>query len=210
MLTVSSVALVGVLAAERAEGAACGGSRLKSVRLPRVWTLLLIPGGMAAGHVVGYALAGAIGSSPVVGPHHGYVGDLFVVAVPLTVVVLVRAFLSGLRDELPPVRFALLALAQMGLFLSVELIEHGSVGIGALATLTEPAVLCGLAGQLVVAWFIVVVVRASHRVGVIVRAPRATPSRTTARQCWDRSIDPRCSVGVSVWSLSRRGPPLAA
>ena len=56
---------------------------------------------------------------------------------------LVRAFLSGLRDELPPVRFGLLALAQMVLFLSVELLEHSSAGIGA-ATLTEPAVLCGL------------------------------------------------------------------
>lgn len=179
------------------------------MRLPRVWTLLLIPGGMAAGHVVGYALAGAMGVSPVVGSHHGYIGDLFIVAVPLTAVVLVRAFLSGLRDELPPVRFALLALAQIGLFLSVELIEHASVEIDAVATLTEPAVLCGLAGQLLVAWCIAMVVRASHRVGVFVRAPRATPPRAPELQCWDRSVVPRCSVGVSVWSLSRRGPPLA-
>lgn len=180
-----------------------------SVRWPRLWTLLLIPGGMAAGHVVGYALAAAMGAAPVVGSHHGYVGDLFFVAVPLTVAVLVRAFLSGLRDELPPVRFSLLALAQMGLFLSVELIEHATVGIGAWATLTEPAVLCGLVGQLLVAWLVVMVVRASYQVGVIVRAPRRTQSRSHTQQRWGRSLVGRGSLGVSVWSLSRRGPPLA-
>lgn len=184
---------------------------LVPVRLPRVWTLLLIPGGMAAGHVVGYVLAAALGASPTVGSHHGYVGDLFFVAVPLTAAVLVRVFLSGLRDELPPVRFGLLALAQMVLFLSVELLEHSSAGIGAWATLTEPAVLCGLAGQLLVAWLIVLVVRASHQVGLIIRAPRAaTPSRAPERHRWGRSVFPCSSVGVSVWSLSRRGPPLAA
>lgn len=180
------------------------------MRWPRLWTLLLIPGGMAAGHVVGYALAAAMGAAPVVGSHHGYVGDLFFVAVPLTVAVLVRAFLSGLRDELPPVRFPLLALAQICLFLSVELVEHGSVGIGAWVTLTEPAVLCGLAGQLLVAWLIVMVVRASYQVGVIARSPRATPTRSHVRQRWGRSLAGRGSLGVSVWSLSRRGPPLAA
>lgn len=180
-----------------------------SVRWPRLWTLLLIPGGMAAGHVVGYALAAALGASPVVGSHHGYVGDLFFVAVPLTAAVLVRAFLSGLRDERAPIRFTLLALAQMGLFLSVELFEHAAVGIGAWATLTEPAVLCGLAGQLIVAWLIVMVVRASHQVGLIVGAPRPTPERPHERHRWGRSIERRVSLGVSVWSLSRRGPPLA-
>lgn len=180
------------------------------MRLPRVWTLLLIPGGMAAGHVLGYALAGALGASPATSSHHGYVGDLLFVAVPLTAAVLVRGFLSGLRDELPPVRFSLLALAQITLFLSVELIEHSSAGIGAWATLTEPAVLCGLAGQLVVAWLIVLIVRASHRVGLIVRAPRPALPRGHARRRWGRSIVPRGSFAVSVWSLSRRGPPLAA
>jgi len=175
-----------------------------------LWTLLLIPGGMAAGHVVGYALSAALGASPIVGSHHGYVGDLFFVAVPLTFAVLVRAFVSGLRDELPPVRFTALALAQAALFLSVELSEHAAVGIGAWDTLREPAVLCGLAGQLLVAWLIVMVVRASHRVGLIVGAPRPTPSYAHEHRRWGRSVALRGSLGVSVWSLSRRGPPLAA
>lgn len=160
--------------------------------------------------MVGYALAGMLGAAPVVGAHHGYIGDLFFVAVPLTVAVLVRAFLSGMRDELPPVRLSHLALAQIGLFLSVELIEHAAVGIGAWATLTEPAVLCGLAGQLIVAWLIVLVVRASHKVGSIVGTPRPTPSYAHERHRWGRSVALRESLGISVWSLSRRGPPLAA
>lgn len=170
----------------------------------------MIPGGMAAGHVAGYALSRAFGASPIIGAHPGYVGDLFFVAVPLTLAVLVKAFLSGLRHELPPVRFATLALAQVGLFLSVELSEHWSFGVGASDTLKEPAVLCGLAGQLLVAWLIVMVVRASHRVGMLVGAPRPAPVRVHRRCRWGRPLAGRGSLGVSVWSLSRRGPPLAA
>lgn len=180
------------------------------VRLPRVWTMLLIPGGMAAGHVVGYAMARAIGATPAVTAHHGYVGDLFMVAVPLTAMVLVRAFVSGMRDESPPVRFTSLALAQVLLFLSVELLEHAAVGIGAGATMTEATVLCGIVGQLLVAWLIVAIVRASYRAGASARTHRISPARARTSLRWGRPLGDRISLGVSVWSLSRRGPPVAA
>lgn len=180
------------------------------MRLPRVWTMLLVPGGMAAGHVVGYAMARAAGAAPAVTSHHGYVGDLFMVAVPLTAMVLVRAFVSGMRDEVAPVRFPSLALAQILLFLAVEIVEHGAAGIGMVATLTEATVLWGIVGQLAVAWLIVTIVRASHRAGSAARTQRSSPECAHELVRWGRPVAGRVLLGVSVWSLSRRGPPVAA
>lgn len=170
---------------------------------------MLVPGGMAAGHMLGYLLATAIGVAPSIASHPGYLDDLFAVAIPLTVMVLVRSFLGGMKSELAPVRFSTLAAAQVALYVSVELAERASGGIG-WGSLIETTLLCGVAAQFAVAWCLTRVVRASHRAGEQLALHRKAPLRRPTRPSWRAISVLPSTLSVPIWSLSRRGPPVAA
>lgn len=178
------------------------------MRLRRLWSPMLVPGGVAAGHTLGYGVADLLGSGAEVTGGHGYLGTMFRLAVPFTLAVLARAFLSGARHELPPVRFPALAAQQVALFAAIELVEHGAAGIGPGQALQELSLLVGVLGQLLVAGALVWSIRWMRRAGELVAAARRSPPRrrpVTVR--WTGGADGLVPV-VAVSSLSRRGPPL--
>src|SRR5690606_20720786 len=120
---------------------------LTAMRALRWWSLLLVPGGFVAGHELGYQAAAALGSALDASGGHGYLGLVVTVGVPFAFAPLTRSFLAGLRDQRPPVRYRTLALAQLALYLTVELAEHAAVGLDPAATLSRPAVALGLLAQ---------------------------------------------------------------
>jgi hypothetical protein len=177
------------------------------MRSSRLWSLMLVPGGVAAGHALGYSAAELAGSSPAVPGGHGYLDVLFRLAVPFTLVVLARAFLSGARHELPPVRFSRLAALQVALFAVVEIVEHGAAGIGPAQALGELSLVLGIAAQLLVAGALVRLVHWMRRAGELVAAARQAPRRRTAPVLRPSGTAVAVVPVVAVSSLSRRGPP---
>lgn len=179
-------------------------------RALRSWSLLLVPGGFVAGHELGYQGASLLGATPVAAGGHGYLATLVLVGVPFAFAAVARSLLAGLRDELPPVRWVTLAGGQVAVFSAVELAEHARAGLSPVATLTEPAVVLGLAAQLVVAGLLVLVARSSRQVAVAVAsaARRRRPGRwRPAVQHWGAAPAAPAPALVAVSSLSRRGPP---
>lgn len=177
------------------------------VRPSRLWSLLLVPGGLAVGHAVGYGGARLLGVTPSIQGSHGYLEALLCLAIPFSLAVLGRSVLAGARTELAPVRFGLLAAAQVTGFVAIEVLEHASVGIGPSASLREATLLLGVLAQIGVAWLVCAVLRAASRVAARVLGRRPAPARrhevAPARPV---VCTPRLPVAVS--SLSRRGPPL--
>jgi hypothetical protein len=163
---------------------------------------------VAAGHVLGYGAAGLLGAAPELEGGHGYLDVLFRLAVPFTLTVLARAFLSGARAELPPVRWRDLAVLQAGVFAAVEVYEHAAAGIGPDRSLVEPSFWLGLGAQLLVAAGLVALTAWLRRVGEVVagaRRPRPWAGRRPAPRRL-RSLVP-VPLAVGIGSLSRRGPP---
>jgi hypothetical protein len=172
-----------------------------------LWSLLLLPGGVAAGHALGDAAAALAGSTPSVGGEHAYLTWMFRLGVPFTVAVLGRAFVSGARSELPPVRGAWLTVQMVGLFATIEVLEHLHAGIGPAHSLTEASFVLGLAAQALVAVALAGLVRWMRRVGELAAARRRPPVRRRGTQVRAlRSSD--VVAGVVTSSLSRRGPPI--
>ena len=178
-------------------------------RALRWWSLLLVPVGFVAGHELGYTGAAALGSPAVTAGGHGYLLTLLLVGAPFAFAASARNLLAGLRDELPPVRWATLAGAQVALFAAVELAEHLHAGLSPAAIATQPAVLLGLAAQLVIAAAVVAILRTSHQAAAAIAAARRRPAalprapRRTGRPS-ALVVEPAL---VPVSSLSRRGPP---
>lgn len=173
----------------------------------RLWSLLLVPGGLAAGHALGYRAALVLGSDPAVAGGHGYLQGMLCLAVPFTLAVLGRALLAGTRSQVSPVRFGSLATAQVMLFLAIEVAEHAAAGVPPSVSLRETTTVLGLAAQVVVAWLIGRVMRsvtaAAERVAAATRdlpRPRAIPRRPRTHA--------RVTPCVATPSLSRRGPPV--
>ena len=177
-------------------------------RALRWWSLLLVPGGFVAGHELGYAGATAVGSPPVAASGHGYLLTVLLVGAPFAFAAAARHLLAAWRDELPPVRWSTLAGAQVSLFAAVEVLEHARAGLSLPQTLTQPAVLLGLAAQLAVAAVVVAILRTSGRAAAVIAAARARAVRRPAsRPAWRPvALAPQPAL-VPVWSLSRRGPP---
>jgi hypothetical protein len=178
------------------------------MRSLRWWSSLLVPGGFVAGHEAGYELARLLGAPAVTGgDQHAYLRTVLLLGVPFAFAAVARHLLAGIRDELPAARFGPLLAAQTTLFLAFELVEHLQVGMAPAATLTQPAVMLGLVGQVVAAALLHLIARASHHVAAAVsrrpalRRPRATRPRwaVVAATSW-APVVPACS-------LSRRGPP---
>jgi hypothetical protein len=179
------------------------------VRGLRWWSLLLVPGGFVAGHELGYAGASLVVAAPVTGGGHGYLALVVLVGVPFALAASARAFLAGLRHQLPPVGLRTLALAQVGLFLAVELGEHLAAGLGPAEALAQPAVVLGLVAQVAVAALLHVIVRTSHGAGAAVATARCRRPAHPARPAWRPTMAPPALTIVPVGSLSRRGPPAA-
>lgn len=174
----------------------------------RLWSLMLLPGGVAAGHALGYSAAAVAGSTPLIDGDHGYLTVMFRLAVPFTLLVLARAFLSGARDELPPVRLPALAAQQAALFVAIEVAEHALSGIGPARTLTEASLLLGVVAQVLVAAGLVALVGWMRRAGELVAAVGRTEPGPRPTSLWALRACCVVSPGVVVWSLSRRGPPI--
>jgi hypothetical protein len=172
--------------------------------------LLLVPGGFVAGHELGYAGASALGSPAAAAGGHGYLLTLLLVGAPFAFAAAARHLLAALRDELPPVRWSTLAAAQVALFIAVELAEHVHAGLSVGETLSQPAVLLGLAGQLAVAGAVAAILHTSGRAAVALAASRRRRVVHPApRPAWRpaRLLVAEPAI-VPVSSLSRRGPPL--
>lgn len=172
------------------------------------WGLLLLPGGLGLGHVLGYRMTEGLGGALSVSTGHGYLGQLGVLAVPLTLAVVARAFVAGTRGEPLPVRFGVLATQQVLLFLAIEVLEHATVGITPASSLGEISLIVGSATQVTIAaafcWF----VRLVSRVGAAVAGSSATrpTHRTSVPRCQPtRRSHPAMTIDLA--AVSRRGPP---
>jgi hypothetical protein len=172
-----------------------------------MWSLLLLPGGLAVGHALGYAGAELLGSTPSINGEHGYLGALLCLGLPFALAVVGRAIAAGTRAEQSPVRPSTLAVAQVLAFAAIEITEHARAGIGPIACLRELSFVLGVLAQLVVAWLVCALVRAANRVAAKVSERRrhtihaaATTSSAGSDVCVSR-------LAVAVSSLSRRGPP---
>ena len=179
---------------------------MAGVRSLRWWSFLLVPGGFVAGHELGYAAAAVLGVPAVPGGGHGYLTVVVLVGLPFAFAAAIRAFLTGLREQLPPVGWRTLALAQVSLFVVVELAEHQAAGFGPVATLAQPAVLLGVVAQVGVAALLYLMVRSSHEAGAAV-ATTQRRAALVARPRWRPGRTVSIAVTVPVSSLSRRGPP---
>lgn len=176
------------------------------VRPSRLWSLLLLPGGLAAGHALGYAGARLVGSTPTISGEHSYLGALLCLGIPFSLAVIARAVVAGTRTERAPIRFSTLAVAQVLCFAVIEVAEHASVGIDPAAAVREMSFVLGVLAQLAVAWLVCAVVRVANRVAAKVARRRATvPSRRAQPALVADLCVARFSVAMS--SLSRRGPP---
>jgi hypothetical protein len=174
----------------------------------RRWSLLLVPGGVAAGHVLGYGAAGVLGSAPALTGGHGYLDVLLRLGVPFTLTVLARAFLCGARSELPPVRFRDLAVLQVAVFATIEVGEHAAAGIGPAHSLVAASLWLGLLAQILVAAGLVALTAWLRRVGAAVAGGRRRrPAVALPRPRSLRSLVAVPAI-VAVGSLSRRGPPV--
>lgn len=184
-----------------------GRRSLALVRSLRWWSLLLVPGGFVAGHELGYAAAASLGVPAMPGGGHGYLTAVVLVGVPFAFAAAIRAFLAGLREQLPPVGWRTLALAQVSLFVAVELTEHLAAGVGPAETLAQPALLLGLVAQVGVAALLYLLVRSSHEAGAALATTRRRPVAPVASPGWRPGRTASVAVIVPVSSLSRRGPP---
>lgn len=164
--------------------------------------LLLVPGGLIAGH--------AISSSALQAPGHGGVWSagsmeaLVCVSIPLALAALVRAALAGLRDEPSPIRFATLAAVQATVFLAVEITEHAGSSFRLSVLL---AVALGVVAQVAAAALLCLLASGAATLGRRTRTRpvrRETDRRVAAQSC-------ETSLGWSTLLLLprlRRGPPL--
>jgi len=177
------------------------------MRSSRVWSLSLLPGGLALGHLLGYAAAQAQGETPSLAGGHGYVHGLLVLAVPLSLAALARVGLSGARGERLPLGFSSLAAQQIVAYVALEVLEHATAGIDPLTSLREPTMLWGIVGQLLVAAGVALVARGVAAATGLVR-PRRCPV-TGRPTSWRVPVWAAVATVVPVSSLSRRGPPLA-
>jgi hypothetical protein len=186
--------------------AAAVGRYPSSVRSSRLWALLMLPGGLVAGHVIGARIAGRF--DPVSAGAHWDLGLLWVIAVPITLAVLARAFVAGLRGELAPVRYSTLALQQIALYVGIELVEHLAAGVTPAEALAERSLLVGALTQVLVAGGLALLIGALRRVGRAV-AGVTQPHRARQRACRPWAVTTRRDARPSLVLLCapRRGPP---
>jgi hypothetical protein len=178
------------------------------VRPSRLWSLLLLPGGLATGHVLRHAVAQLLGATPPIEAGSSLMESLVCLAVPLFLVVLGRAILAGTRMEQAPIRVRLLAPLQVLCFAVIEVAEH--VTAGSRPSLSNDMFLVlGLLAQIGAAWLVCAAINAATRAVTRAVAARRAHCRPAVRQ----ELPPTAQsspFGVAMSSLSRRGPPAFA
>lgn len=177
------------------------------MRSSRLWSLLLVPAGLVAGHVIGYGAAGALGAMPATTAGHSYLQGLLCLAVPFSLAVLGQAVIAGVRAEVPPVRFASLGGAQVALFLLIEVAGRAAAGVPVLDALIEPSILLGALAQIAVAGALWSAVRAATRVGTRLAAPGGDTAVRVA-SAWRPTGAVPAARSIALSSISRRGPPV--
>ena len=183
---------------------------LLRVRVVSPRCLLLLPGGLAAGHALGYWATVNTGATPSMFTGHGYLTTLAVLAVPLSVIVLIGAFVSGVRSRRAPVGFVELAAQQSLAYVVIEVLEHQAAGIDPAQSLAEPSLAFGVVAQVLVAAAATLVVRLVRRAGTVVAGGSSRhPRQRRPRSGWRRETPEAFTFPVATSSLSRRGPPPA-
>jgi hypothetical protein len=194
------------------------------MRTSRSTSLLLVPGGLAAGHAFGYFVAGLGDRAPAgeaIG--HGYLGVLLRVAVPLAAAALGLEVAGGARrtdrtdgtDRTAPVRAlsgAAFAAQLVALYLVIEVAEHAGVGIGPADALAESSTRWGVVGQLVVALAAVLLVSGAHTAGRLVAVAATSRPPGPAPAAPRRLPRPVATIGVprdaTAGRAPQRGPPV--
>lgn len=167
--------------------------------------LLVVPFGVVAGHLVGYRLAhpDGIERRAVLGPTHDYLSVSTWATVGLAVAALGWAAVEGARGHQAGFTAGTFLRAQSLAFVALEVLERVGSADPIGDTLREPAVMIGLALQVLLAVGAAALLRVSATLGArLVAASRPT----------DGEADPRAAVGVQVRSAASttavgRGPP---
>lgn len=172
----------------------------------RLLLLLLAPVGVLAGHLTGYA---SVGHVHAYGVSHSHLPFLAVLAIPLGL----WALASCTRDSsrrLGRAAFSGLLGAQVVGYLGLEALEHAATTGSVLTAVTEPAVVAGLAAQLVAVLVLLAAVRGSQEARDGLRPLSVPLGVATSPAHWDRvRTRPHRSVHVAA-SRGRAPPPLLA
>lgn len=171
----------------------------------RSWPLLLVPGGLVAGHGAACLVGTLVGGNAPLW-QAGLMGPLLCLSVPLSLAGLTRALVGGFRAEQTTRRLRVLAPCQIVLFLCVELLERaGESGASRVSWL-----LVGLAAQLAAASMLCALSRVVGAVGTKLRERRMSLDPWPQRALVPVAVSPaRLSLILGFESLCRRGPPTA-
>lgn len=163
--------------------------------------LPLVPAGALVGHLLGYALVshGHAAAVP-----HAHLPALLLVAFPFGALALIRV--AAHREAPTSTHASVLVGAQSAGYLALELAERLPI-VGPGAVLADPAVLAGLAAQLLVAWALVATVRfAALEIDRFRPLPSLAPAHVTAGSGPGRSVVP---VRGLRWNThTGRAPPV--
>lgn len=171
----------------------------------RPWWLLLVPGGLLLGHLLGSWALAATGHGPDPALGATSASSLLCVAAPLTVAAVWRGAIVGFRDRPVSSSFRFLVLSQVTVFIGVEVVEHSIALVRPAAILS---VLVGAVAQVLAAALLTVLVEGAAMVGRRVRTtrrpqrPRLIVGVDTPFRSWLRSTD---IAGM----VRPRGPPRA-
>jgi hypothetical protein len=191
---------------EAATPESLGNGRYPSaVRSSRLWALLMLPGGLIAGHVIGASVAGRF--DPASAGSHWDLGLLWVIAVPVTLAVLARAFVAGLRGELAPVRFSALTVQQIALYVGLELMEHLAAGVAPTDALAERSLLLGALTQVALAGGLALLIGALRRAGRAIAGDEPRRLHRRARRPWTVTTRRDARTLPVVLCAPHRGPP---
>lgn len=179
------------------------------MRSPRMSTLLLLPGGLAFGHLLSCVVSRARGGGDVFGAY-GLLACSLALAVPFTVAAIVCIARSGARGDRLRVGFAALAVQQVAAFVLIEVVEHVATGSVTTSSLPQPALVLGIGAQLVVATAAALLARGVHTAARLLWGTSLpSVSRHVLRAAVSRpDLDDEVGFSVALWSLSRRGPPI--
>lgn len=185
------------------------GDGLRMTRLEPWVVVLLVPAGVALGHVGAYRLAyhdHGVRHAALAG--HGYFKSLAVAAALCGVGALLRAVLCERRRRTRRLSVGVLAAMQVAAFTVLEAGERVLAGQGISSALSEPAVWVGLVAQLCVAGVLAMSVRwlAPLLAGLVPSAPAwcALPSACSPLQCMAPT---RRGTRPPPSPCSLRGPP---
>ena len=173
--------------------------------------LLIAPAGMLAGHAVGYLVAPSHLHAAGVADAHTHVPALATVAVPIAIVALLVLSLREPRRPRPRALWWLAGL-QAAAYAGMEVTERAAAGLDVATAAHDPAVLAGLAAQLLVASAIVVLEHVARRLGTVLfdALGRRGPATEAGRLARLFIVTSHLADRQATWrTCPRRGPPPA-